>query len=119
MKKILIIIFLCGAISSFAQTDTLTAEQAKTYINKEVIVKGTIAGTRLFEKEGKKTFLINLDKRYPQTPLTVALFDEAYKELNLKQEIEDKNLIVKGTVTIFNDRPQIVVKDVKNIKILN
>jgi hypothetical protein len=34
--------------STFSQTDTLTAEQAKTMINKEVIVKAMAAGARLF-----------------------------------------------------------------------
>lgn len=121
MKKIIAIstvLFLLTGINTFAQADTLTAEQAKTMINKEVIVKANVAGTRVFDKAGKKTFLINLDKRYPQTPLTVVLFDEAYKALNLQNEMEEKDIVVKGTVTIFNDKPQIVVNDVKNLKIL-
>ena len=52
MKK-LIILLITGR-NTFAQTDTLTAEQAKTMINKEVIVKANVAGTRLFDKEGKE-----------------------------------------------------------------
>jgi carbohydrate-binding DOMON domain-containing protein len=58
---------------TLTQTDTLTAEQAKTMINKELIVTTMVAGARLFDKDGNKTFLINLDKRYPQSPLTVVL----------------------------------------------
>lgn len=123
MKKLITIatatvLFLLTGIKTFAQTDTLTAEQAKTMVNKEVIVKANVAGTRVFDKVGKKTFLINLDKRYPQTPLTVVLFDEAYKALNLQYEMEEKDIVVKGTVTIFNDKPQIIINDVKNLKIL-
>jgi len=60
-------------IFHMAQTDNLTAEQAKTMINKEVIIKANVSGGRLFDKDGNKTFLINLDKRYPQSPLTVVL----------------------------------------------
>lgn len=112
------ILFLLIDINIFAQTDTLTAEQAKTMINKEVIVKANVAGTRLFDKEGIKTFLINLDKRYPQSPLTVVLYDKAYKDLNLQYEMEEKDIVVKGTVSLFNDKPQIIVNDVKNLKIL-
>lgn len=118
MKYALFTIFLLTGITTFAQTDTLTAEQAKTMINKEVIVKANVAGTRLFDKEGNKTFLINLDKRYPQSPLTVVLYDKAYKELNLQNELQEKDIVVKGTVSIYNDRPQIIVNDVKNLKIL-
>ncbi|MDZ7936124.1 MAG: hypothetical protein U5M51_14380 [Emticicia sp.] len=111
------VLFLTG-INSFAQSDTLTAEQAKTMINKEVIVKAMVAGSRLFDKDGNKTFLINLDKRYPQSPLTVVLYDKAYKELNLQYELEEKDIVVKGTISVYNDRPQIIVNDVKNLKIL-
>lgn len=118
MKKIITFLFLLTAINTFAQTDTLTAEQAKTMINKEVIVKANVAGTRLFDKDGNKTFLINLDKRYPQSPLTVVLYDKAYKELNLQYELQEKDIVVKGTVSVYNDRPQIIVNDVKNLKIL-
>lgn len=119
MKKTIITLFFgLYTLSIFAQTDTLIAEQAKTMINKEVIVKANVAGTRLFDKDGKKTFLINLDKRFPQSPLTVVLYDKAYKELNLQYELEEKDIVVKGTVSVYNDRPQIIVNDVKNLKIL-
>lgn len=118
MKKLITFLFLLTGINTFAQTDTLTAEQAKTMINKEVIVKANVAGTRLFDKDGNKTFLINLDKRYPQSPLTVVLYDKAYKELNLQYELQEKDIVVKGTVSVYNDRPQIIVNDVKNLKIL-
>lgn len=116
--KYLIIFGFLFSFRVFAQTDTLTAEQAKTMINKEVIVKATVAGTRLFDKEGKKTFLVNLDKRFPQTPLTVVFYDKAYRELNLQYELEEKDIVVKGTVTLYNDRSQIIVNDVKNFKTL-
>jgi len=109
---------LFAAITTFAQTDTLTAEQAKTMINKEVIVKAMVSGARLFDKDGNKTFLINLDKRYSQSPLTVVLYNKAYKELNLQYELQEKDIVVKGTLTLYNDRPQIIVSDVRNLKIL-
>lgn len=118
MKNLIALILLFAGVNAFAQTDTLTAEQASKMVDKEVIVKGNVAGSRLFERDGKKTFLINLDKRYPQTPLTIVLYTEAYDKLALKEEIDGKNVVVKGTVSLFNDKPQIVVSDVNNLKIL-
>ncbi len=118
LRLCLVLLFFCAYSNIFAQTDTLTAEQVKTRINKEVIVKANVAGTRLFDKGGKKTFLINLDKRFPQSPLTVVLYDKAYKELNLQYELEEKYIVVKGIVSVYNDRPQIIVNNVKNLKIL-
>jgi hypothetical protein len=65
-------------ILTFAQTNRLTAEQAKILINKEVIVKANVVGARLFDKDGNKTFLINLDKRYSQSPLMMVLAHYQY-----------------------------------------
>lgn len=118
MKNLITLIFIFVGVHAFAQTDTLTAEQASKMVDKEVIVKGNVAGSRLFEKEGKKTFLVNLDKRYPQTPLTIVLYTEAYDKLALKEEIDGKDVVVKGTVSLYNDKAQILVSDVNNLKIL-
>ncbi len=117
MLKILALLTFFG-FTAYAQSDTLTASQAKDLIGKEVTVKGIIAGSRLFDKDGKKTFLINLDQKYPDTPLTIALYDDAYKALNLKEaDIENKRIVVKGLVVLFKDKPQIVISDVANLKI--
>ena len=64
--------------------EILTAEQAKTLINKEVFVKAMVAWARIFDKVGNNTFLINLDRRYPQSPLTEVLYDKAFKGLNIQ-----------------------------------
>lgn len=115
MKNILILIFV--SFQSFSQTDTLKAIQAKDFVGKEIIVKDIIAGARFFDRPDKKTFLINLAERYPNTPLTVVLYDENYTNLPIKENLDGKNIIVKGVVSVFNDKLQIVIVDLKNIQI--
>jgi hypothetical protein len=117
MKKLFVIVFLLFGNYCFAQSDTLKAAQAKEFIGKEIIVKDVIAGARLFDKPDKKTFLINLADKYPNTPLTIVLYDEAYLGLTPKENIDGKSIIVKGIVTVFNDKIQIVISDLKNISI--
>ena len=117
MKNIFILAFLLFGNYCFAQTDTLKAAKAKEYVGKEIIVKDIIAGARLFDKPDKKTFLINLAERYPNTPLTVVLYDEAYLGLMPKENLEGKTIVVKGIVTVFNDKIQLVIADLKNISI--
>jgi hypothetical protein len=43
-----------------------------------------VAWARIFDKVGNNTFLINLDRRYPQSPLTEVLYDKAFKGLNIQ-----------------------------------
>lgn len=117
MKNILILIFFVASFESFSQSDTLKAAQAKEFIGKEVIVKDVIAGARFFDRPDKKTFLINLAERYPDTPLTVVLYDENYLALEPKENLDGKTIVVKGIVSVFNDKIQIVVTDLKNITI--
>lgn len=117
MKQLILFLFFGLSIQSYAQSDTLSAAQAKDLVGKRVIVKDIIAGARLFERADKTTFLINLNQPYPQTPLTIVLYDAIYRALNPKEGLENREIIVTGVVSIFNDKPQIVVEDVKNIKI--
>jgi hypothetical protein len=118
MKYLLILTcLLFGNMNTKAQSDTLTAAMAKDYLGKVVLVKDRIVGARLFERPDKTTFLINLAVAYPNTPLTVVLYNNQYKELEPKDKLENKNILVRGIVTLYNGKLQIVVEDLKNIRI--
>lgn len=115
MKILIIQFFILIGQLAYSQSDTLKAVQAKDFVGKEIIVKDIIAGARLFDRPDKKTFLINLAESYPNTPLTVVLYDQNYVLLEPKNELNGRTITVKGIVTIFNEKIQIVVTDLKNI----
>lgn len=117
-RNALILLFALGSYVGFAQADTLNARAASAQVGKQVLVKDKIAGARLFERPDKSTFLINLAERYPDTPLTVVLYDATYKALNQKENLEDKYIIVKGVVTLYNGKAQIVIDDIQNLTIV-
>jgi len=118
MKRIITVLFLLTALNSFAQGDTIKAKKAKSMINKDVIVKAMVAGSKLIDKDGKRTLILSLDKPYPKTPLQVIFFNRALTDLNPQVLLDGKNIIVKGTVTIYKDKPQIIVSDIQNFTIL-
>lgn len=118
MKQLITIVMLLVGAKSFAQSDTLTSEQAKSLVDKKVIVKAIIAGSRLFDTNGKRMLLINLDKRYPNRPLTVVLYDEAYKSFGHSVDLDGKVVVVSEEVLVYNDKSQIVVSDVKNLVVV-
>lgn len=118
MKRIFTVLFLLTAMNAVAQTDTIKAKKAKSMINKEVIVKAMVAGSKLIEKDGKRTLILSLDKPYPKTPLQVIFFNKALTDLNPQFLLDGKNIIVKGIVTLYKDKPQIIVTDVLNFTIL-
>lgn len=118
MKGFITVLLLFTAINSFAQADTIKTRKAKSMINKEVIVKAMVAGSRLIEKDGKRTLILSLDKPHPKTALQVIFFNKALADLNLQTLLDGKKIIVKGTVTLYKDKPQIIVSDVKNFTVL-
>lgn len=119
MKRIFTVLFLLTAINVVAQSDTIKAKKAKSMINKEVIVKAMVAGSKLVEKDGKRTLILSLDKPYPKSPLQVIFYNKALNAMNLQYLLDGKNIIVKGTVTTYKDKPQIVVSDIQNFTILS
>lgn len=118
MKRFLTILFLLATGHVFAQADTIRAKKAKTMINKEVIVKATVAGSRLIEKDGRQTLILSLDEPYPKTPLQVIFFNKALAALNPQSLLDGKKIVVKGTVTLYKDKAQLIVNDVANFTIL-
>lgn len=118
MKRSITALLLFTAINSFAQGDTIKARKARSMINKAVIVKAMVAGSRLIDKDGKRTLILSLDKPYPKTRLQVIFFNKALADLNLQSLLDGKKIIVKGTVTLYNDNPQIIVSDVQNFTVL-
>lgn len=118
MKGFITVLLLFTAINSFAQSDTIKARKARKMINKEVIVKAIVAGSKIIEKEGKSTLILSLDEPYPKTPLQVIFFNKAFTDLKLQSLLDGKKIIVKGTVTLYNDKPQIIVSDVQHFTVL-
>lgn len=75
-------LFLLTGINAFVQTDTLTAEQAKTMVNKEVIVKENVAGTRLLDKDGNRTLHYNEVWCHPTLKYCLISFNKKNLEMN-------------------------------------
>ncbi len=118
MKRMITVLFLLVATNAVAQGDTLKARKARSKTNEEVIVKAIVAGSKIIDKDGKRILILSLDKPYPNTPLQVIFFYRAYTDLNLQYLLDGKTIIVKGTVTSYNGRSQIIVDDVQNFTVL-
>ncbi|HEX8576120.1 MAG TPA: hypothetical protein VF677_07490 [Flavobacterium sp.] len=105
MKKITTVLFLLLACTIYAQ-DTIPAAQAKENLGKEVWVKGTVASLRL-ASEGKFTNYINVDKAYPNNTFTIVITNKHLEKLNMNLDgIQDKVVLVKGTIEIYDKDPK-------------
>ncbi len=78
MKLLLFIVFAFHSISLKAQS--ITPEQAKDYIGKQVTVCGNITGVYTSNKSEKAPTFLNMGGVYPNNTFTVVVFkDDAGK----------------------------------------
>lgn len=118
MKNLLIIIISLICFNAFSQ-ETITATQAKDFVGKEVILQGKVAGTRQFSSQSGELFLINIDKAFPDNDITVVVRGEVLKKIKFTEaDLKDKSIKVKGTVSIFRDKPQIELQNEADLTIL-
>ena len=101
----ILILFILFSAKLFSQ-DTITTLKVRDYLNKVVIVTGKVVSCKI-APEGKTINFINLDKKYPDCPFTIIITNEYLKTLGLKiQDLKDKNIFVKGKITIYDKDPK-------------
>lgn len=105
MKNFILFTLFIYTVLGFSQ-DTITANQAKDFVGKEVILKGKIASIKM-AGEGKSTNYINVDAAYPNAIFTVVIPNRALDLLGFKiEESVGKQIIVKGNVQVYDKDPK-------------
>ena len=120
--RLLILAFLfVSYLTSLAQQE-LKPEELKDHIGDSVKVKGKIFGVRYFESAKNSPTLINVGGAYPNQLYTIVIFGDVRKKLGFDPE-ESKyaggTAIVTGKVELYRDKPQIVITDPAQLRILN
>ena len=98
-----------------APNDSVAWTEAQNYLGQTITVKGTIVATNNI---GQICFL-NYDPDW-QDKFYIAMFKEAFELLPDPPEEHylNKTLLVTGKVTLHRDRPQIEVRDLSQIEVV-
>ena len=105
MKNLTLAVLLLFSINCFSQ-DTITTAKVKEYMDKEVCVLGKVVSFKL-ASEGKFTNYINIDQPYPESVFTVVITNNYLEKLNIKiEDLKDKDIYVKGKITIYKNDPK-------------
>jgi tetratricopeptide (TPR) repeat protein len=83
----------------------IPAAEAKDYVGETLVVAGRIAQVAIREKQ----VYLNLDKKYPDSPLTCVIFAPATNLFGDLRKLEGKQVEVKGKIADYKGRPQIVL----------
>ena len=105
------------AASASAQTNVpprIPAAAATNYLNQEVIVTDRVAQVTI-----RPTIVfLNLNQKYPDAPLTCVIKGGDTNNFPDLKSYQDKEVEVAGRVTDFQGKPEIVLTNTNQIKIL-
>ena len=104
---------------SCAQKECISPEEAHNYIGKTKTVCGTVASTKYaIRSRGQPTFL-NLNRPYPNHIFTVLIWGSYRHIFKKPPEVfyKGKRICVTGEITAYRGKPQIVIKELSQIKI--
>ena len=115
-----LLLMLCVAKChiAHAQTEHLTAAEAKDHVGETATVCGRVASAHFApETKGQPTFL-NLDRAYPNAIFTIVIWGTDRPKFGRPiATYRDRNVCVSGKITSHRDIPEIVITTPGQIRI--
>lgn len=119
MKILLLFpILLMLSLKSLAQQKIELKDIGK-HVGDSVVVCGKIFGGKYLQSSSNQPTFLNMGAAYPNQPLTLVIWGASRKLFSYAPEkrLDNKNVCVKGKVEMFKGKPQIVIKDEKQVTI--
>jgi len=124
----LIIFFLLTLLTqpyAFSQSKTkiYTSTEAINHIGEFASVKGKVYQvyiSRIGEAIpfGKGTIFLNIDGIYPNNPFSAVIFNSDAPKFTNIRSLEGKTIIVTGLIRTYQGKPEIIIKEPNQIKII-
>jgi hypothetical protein len=109
-------LFLLLSFSTAAQTNKITAAEAKDHVGETRTVCGKVASTHFAAKsKGQPTFL-NLDEPYPKEIFTILIWGSDRAKFGTPEtKYKDANVCVTGKITSYRGKPEIIATEPSQI----
>ena len=118
MKKLIIcsLLALVYSLSSQAQKE-IPLDSLSSHIGDSVKVCSKIYGGIYLERSNNKPTLLNMGGAYPNSPLTILIWDDVRKQFKDAPETyyKDRDVCVFGKVIFYKDKPEIIIYDARQI----
>ena len=100
--------------SSGETNKTYSTSEAKDHINENAVVKGYVADVVIRDRVS----YLNFDKKYPKNTFSGVIFEDKFKEVGDLGIYKNQNIEIKGKITIYKEKPQIIITSKNQIKLL-
>jgi len=90
------------------------------HIGDSVVVCGKVFGGKYMESSVNQPTFLNVGAAYPQQPLTLVIWGAARKAFSYSPEkkFDHKNVCIMGKVELFKGKPQIVIREEKQLMVI-
>lgn len=92
----------------------ISAVEAEKHYDETVIVTGKVAQVSI----RSKLVYVNLDKRYPASPMSCVVFARATNQFGDLKKLEGKQVEVKGKVEKYQSKPQIILNSSNQLSVI-
>ena len=112
MKKILLIRFFCLAVAAARAQVKITLEDVSGHIGDSVEVCGVMAGGVYLSAAANTPTLLDMGQRFPKQQLSIVIWSDVRKQFAAAPEttLAGKMVCVKGRITMYRNKPQIVLQ---------
>ena len=109
-------LFSLLAFSTAAQTNKITAAEAKDHVGEVRTVCGKVVSTHFASKsKGEPTFL-TLDEPYPKEVFTILIWGSDRAKFGTPEtKYKDATVCVTGKITSHREKPEIIATEPKQI----
>lgn len=97
------------------QTTLLSTRAAGKHIGENGTVKGYVADVNKREK----VWYLNFDDKYPNNTFTGVIFPRNFDAFPDAEQYEGKTVEISGEISEYNGKPQIILNDPSQIKIID
>ncbi|MCX6170948.1 MAG: exodeoxyribonuclease VII large subunit [Ignavibacteriales bacterium] len=113
MKQLLILTIIFTA-SLFAQDKYLFTD-AKNHVDETVVINGEVTQVTI---TAKGMGYLNFGDKFPKNQFTAVVFAKDVEKFGDLKRFEGKTVEVSGKVELYKEKPQIILKKVDQIKIV-
>jgi hypothetical protein len=109
-------LFLLLTYGTSAQTNKITAGEAKDHVAETRTVCGKVASTHFAAKsKGQPTFL-NLDEAYPKAVFTILIWGSDRAKFGTpEKKYQDARICVTGKITSYRGKPEVIATEPSQI----
>lgn len=94
---------------------SLKSKQTSKYIGKNAIVTGYIAD--VFKNE--KVAYLNFDAKFPKNSCAAVIFKDDFGKFGNLSRFKNKNVQIEGIISEYSGKPQIILKNTSQVKIID